>query len=354
MGFLSRRAWLLSVSGLPLLRGAEPQNTSFPLQQVTGTITPADFFFVRDHFLEPELSLSTWKLRIEGRVARPIELTFSDLLESPTKKMEAVLECAGNIAGGAAASNGIWEGVPLASLLEQARPAPEATHVLLEGADAGRLVNKDSPVLPYSQLVPLAKCREPASLVAFKLNDRFLARANGFPARALLPGWYGMDSVKWLRRILVVGATDPPGGFLESGMHQFYNRTLKRAGGERTITRLTEVQVKSAIAYPSDGARLPAGRHSVWGFAWTGNSTIRRVEVSSNGGSTWQEAKLESSPKPLTWVRWSYGWQAAPGEHVLMSRASDAAGHQQPLRRDPARDDGYELNYCLPLRCSVK
>ena len=351
---LSRRAWLLSMSGLPLLGAAEPQNISFPLQQVQGTITPAEFFFVRDHFSEPEMSLGAWRLRVEGRVARPCELTFSDLLESPTRKLEAVLECAGNVASGAAVSNGVWEGVSMPHLLEQAGPAAEATHVVLEGADSGRLLNKQSPVLPYAQLLPLSKCLAPESLVAFKVNDRFLPRHNGFPARALLPSWYGMDSVKWLRRMVVISAADQPAGFRESGMNQLYNRTLKNAGGEKTVTRLSVVQVKSAIAWPADGARLPAGVHAVWGFAWTGAGAIRRVELSADAGHTWSDAKLESPPKPLTWVRWSFRWQAPPGEHVLMSRAADQAGHQQPLRRDPAREDGYELNYCAPLRCSVK
>src|SRR5712692_2916093 len=178
---VSRRKLLLALPAVSLLRGAEPQNA---LQGVQGTITPADLLFVRNHFAEPELSLSTWTLRIEGRVNRPIGLTFSDLLEESTKKIEAVLECAGNSAAGFAVSNAVWEGVPMARLLEEAKPDSTAAYVLLEGADTGSLLQKSTP-LPYSRLVPLAKCMQPESLIALKANGRFLGSSHGFPARAL-------------------------------------------------------------------------------------------------------------------------------------------------------------------------
>ena len=112
--------------------------------------------------------------------------------------------------------------------------------------------------------------------------------------------------------------------------------------------------MKSAIAWPADNSKLPAGRHAVRGFAWTGDGLVRGVEISADGGRTWAPAKLESRPKPFSWVRWSYSWTAPPGDHVLMSRATDDAGRAQPLQRDPARKDGYELNFCAPVRCAVR
>ena len=151
---MTRREFVLLPGACSLLGQAlassEPQNLSFPLENIQGAITPADLFFVREHFSEPELSLSSWKLKVEGRVRRPLELTLADIIESPTRKLEAVLECAGNAAGGSAASNAVWEGVPLAHLLHEAGAATEATTVVLEGADSGRLM-PDSPepaVLP--------------------------------------------------------------------------------------------------------------------------------------------------------------------------------------------------------------
>jgi len=356
---MTRRGLLTLLNAFPALREAfaapsrEARNLSYPLQAIEGIITPAEMFFIRDHFSEPELSLSDWRLKIEGRVARPLELGLADLLESPAKKLEAVLECAGNTAGGPAVGNGVWEGVPLAWLLQQAAPEASAVNVLLEGSDSGRLM-QDSPHAPYCQVVPLVRCRQPDSLVALKLNDRFLLPRSGFPARALFPGWYAMDSVKWLQRIVVLGPDDPPGAFQSSGMSKVYNRVIETAPSQPVVTRLTEVLVKSAVAWPPDNWKLPVGRHTVRGFAWTGGRGIRRVDFSADGGRTWTPAKIEAAPKQYGWARWTFSWQAAFGDHVLMSRATDDAGHTQPLTREPGRKDLYAFNHCAPVRCSVQ
>jgi DMSO/TMAO reductase YedYZ molybdopterin-dependent catalytic subunit len=334
------------------LRASKPENLSYPLKTVEGTITGHNLFFVRDHFPEPDVSLDRWSLRIDGAVARPFELGFSDLVEMPGKKIRAVLECAGNPAGGPAVGCGEWEGVPLSMLLELAHPSGDAAFVMLEGADSGRLF-EDSPALPYSQAVPIAKCKEPESLVAYKLNDLTLPAQNGFPARALFPGWYGMDSVKWLKRITVLRPSDESTTFQQSGMNRIYNR-VARANGAVQTTRLSAVQVKSAVAWPSDAAKLPAGKHVIWGFAWSGHQAIRTVAVSLDGGKNWSNAGLENRPDQYGWVRWRYEWGARPGDYVLMSRAFDEGGNEQPLTRDPARRDGYELNWCVPLHCSVR
>jgi DMSO/TMAO reductase YedYZ molybdopterin-dependent catalytic subunit len=354
---MTRRELLILSSAAHMLgqtpASFDPQNASYPLGNLEGSVTPSELFFVRDHFREPELSLSTWRLSIEGRVAKRTEFTFADILESPTKELEAVIECAGNPTIGSAASNGLWQGVPLAALLEQAGAAHDAVAVMLEGADSGRLM-QDSPSLPYCQIVALDKCVRPESLVAFKLNGRFLPRRNGFPARALFPGWYGMDSVKWLQRVVVFGPTDEAPNFRLSGMNKLYNRMSKTPSGELSVTRITQIQVRSAIAWPPDNMRLLAGRYVIRGFAWTGAGLIRSVSLSADGGRNWSPATLESQPKSFAWVRWKYSWSAVAGDHVLMSRAVDDAGREQPLTRDPSRKDGYELNFCAPVRCSVR
>ena len=107
------------------------------------------------------------------------------------------------------------------------------------------------------------------------------------------------------------------------------------------------------IAYPRDGAKLPAARCTVQGYAWTGEGPVAQVELSADGGKSWSPARLEDRPRPFAWVRWSYGWQAVRGEHSLMSRARDASGNGQPLVRDSGRLDSYELNWCAPVRCTV-
>jgi DMSO/TMAO reductase YedYZ molybdopterin-dependent catalytic subunit len=355
--FLTRRELLVLPCAYHLMAEVSsaggPENIAFPLEGIQGTVTPPELFFVREHFVPTQISLRDWRLHIEGNVAHPLELRFADLLESPSKEVEAVLECAGNLAGGSAVSNAVWEGVGIAELLSQAGIARNSQAVLLEGSDSGQLL-AGSPRLPYCQVVPIEKCSHPESLVAFKLNGRFLPRRNGFPARAVFPGWYGMDSVKWLKRLVVLGPSGGPSEFVASGMNKLYNRMLKTPSGEIALSRLAEIQVRSAIAWPLENARLPAGQHTVRGFAWTGTGRIRDVSFTSDGGRTWAVAKLDAQPKPFTWVRWAYQWASSPGDHVLMSRARDDAGNEQPLVRDPARRDVYEQNVCAPVRCVVR
>jgi len=277
------RRELLWLASSGILSGAElnasgPQNLSYPLRMVEGSVTAANLLFVRDHFREPDVSLDTWQLRVEGQVERPYELGFADLVELPSRRVEAVLECAGNAANGSAVSNGRWEGVPSSHLLDSARPAANAAFVLLEGADTGSLL-ENAPPLPYSQVVPIEKCRDESSLVAFKFNDLTLPKRNGFPARALFPGWYGMDSVKWLRRIVLLGPDQHETSFDASGMNRFYNRVT----GEKTI-RLSTVQVKSVIAWPTDALKLAAGRYESWGCAGSGAAPVRKLAGRAHNG----------------------------------------------------------------------
>jgi DMSO/TMAO reductase YedYZ molybdopterin-dependent catalytic subunit len=352
---VTRRELLLAAAGTSFVSAAqtpEPQNHAFPLGEVQGVITPNEFFFVRNHFQEPDVSLEDWQLSIEGLVKKPSILSFSDLLEQSTKKVEAVLECSGNAPNGSAVSNGIWEGVPLSFLLQDAQLDAEAAYLLLEGADRGTL-SSGLPEQPYSQLVPIAKCLEATSLVAFKLNGAFLRKGNGFPARALLPGWYAMDSVKWLRRIVVMSAPDPQSSFYRSGMNKLYNRVAGSAAAPE-VTRLTTVQTKSVIVWPRNAVKLPLGTYSVWGFAWSGGREIRSVELSFDGGKTWNTASVETRRSPLSWVRWNYSWKAVPGDFTMLSRAVDQSGNVQPLKRESTRRDGYELNWCEPVHCAVR
>lgn len=278
--------------------------------------------------------------------------SLADILEQPVQQLEALLECAGNAAGGTAMGNALWEGVSLGRLLDAAGATRDAVAAALVAADTGRL-QQDSPRLPYCQVVPLEKCVRPESLLAYKMNGRFLPHKNGFPLRALFPGWYGMDSVKWLQRIVVLGRSDEAPGFQASGMNRLYNRMFRDRAGAVQSTRLTEVLVKSVIAWPTDTTKLVAGQYEIHGFAWTGAGLIRRIDCSTDGGLSWKPANFDSPQKPFCWVRWKYPWTAAPGDHVLMSQATDDTGRKQPLNRDHARIDGYELNHCTRVRCSV-
>src|SRR5262249_29602627 len=139
--------------------------------------------------------------------------------------------------------------------------------------------------------------------------------------------------------------------YLEAGMEQVYIRAHKDEAAARPLGRL---QLKSEIAFPEDGTRLPAGRRQIWGFAWGGDPLLCGVLVSIDGWQNWQRGRLESQPDPFRWTRWSVEWDARPGDYVLLSRAEDKTGNLQPLVRDPRRNDEYELNQCARVTCSVR
>jgi DMSO/TMAO reductase YedYZ molybdopterin-dependent catalytic subunit len=226
--------------------------------------TQPDQVFARDHFREPDLSLTTWSLRIEGDVSHPLSLTFSDLLEAPCVRQDALLECAGNDEHGRAVAMGAWEGVRLSHFLDMAG-ASRGGSIVLEGADQGQLV-QGSTSAPYARIVPARKCYAPESLLAFKLNGRFLQKRNGFPARIILPGWYGMDSVKWIRRILVLNARAvEPALYSQTGMNRLYSRLTS----SHPPIPLTSVLVKSVISYPDKDTKLVRGNVPISGYAWT-------------------------------------------------------------------------------------
>jgi DMSO/TMAO reductase YedYZ molybdopterin-dependent catalytic subunit len=274
--------------------------------------------------------------------------SFSDLLEAELVKQESLLECAGNGESGTAVAMCQWEGVPLGRLLERAGVKPDS-NILLEGHDRGRLLANSVPT-NYTRVVPGKKCFAPESLVAVRLNGRFLPERNGFPARVILPGRYGMDSVKWLRRIVVLAPGETvPASYVESGMPRLYSRLTKK----QPPVPVSSILVKSVIGYPSMDTKMVPSVVPVSGYAWTGDGTIKEVRLSVDGGRNWVRAQLSTSPKPFNWVRWTYNWSASSGKHILMSRAEDSAGKAQPMSRDPERLDAYELNAVVPVTCTV-
>ena len=316
-------------------------------------LTPTDQVFVRNHFTDFDpakrgVTLASWTLRVEGRVTRPMTLSFSDLLEASLVKQEALLECAGNGEAGTAVAMGEWEGVRLGHLLDLAG-AKRDSNILLEGYDRGRLLPNSVPT-NYTRIIPGKKCFAPESLVAIRLNGRFLPERNGFPARVILPGRYGMDSVKWIHRINVLAPGETvPDSYVESGMPRLYSRLTKKA----SPVPVSSMLVKSVIGYPSSDTKIVPSVVPVSGYAWTGDGTVKEVRLSVDGGRNWERAQLSTAPKAFNWVRWTYNWSASSGKHILMSRAEDSAGRLQPMSRDPERLDAYELNTVAPVSVTV-
>ena len=356
-----RASQVLPGSGL-ILRENEPLNLESPQSALRTWITSSDQFYVRNHFPEPELKRSTWRLRVEGAVKRPRNFSYRDLTTMASHSQVSVIECAGNgrvflspKEDGAqwqsgAAGNAEFTGVPLTALLERVGILSTAVDVIFEGADHGEI--EDEPSSPgdihFARSVPVATARAGDVLLAYKMNGADLTRSHGFPVRVVVPGWYGMASVKWLKRIVV---TDKPfDGFFQSLQYSRW----ERLNGTPTMVPVTELQVKSIIVDPEINGVIPSGEtYTIRGQAWTGVGTVARVEVSVDGGRKWAAARLTSPASQYAWQSWAFEWRPTAGEHSLMVRATDSQGRTQPMRRDKDRRS-YEINHVVPTTVVVR
>lgn len=348
-----------------IIRERQPVNLESSFAAIDGPMTPTQAFYVRNHFAMPQQNLATWRLRVEGEVERRLELSYDDVLKLPSRTQIVTLECAGNgrvylapKAGGVqwqlgAVGTAEWTGVPLAALLDRAGIASQAVEVLLEGDDEGEPSNEPRPAgkIHFARSLPLAKAREDV-LLAYRMNGEQLTPAHGFPLRAVVPGWYGMASVKWLSRIVV---TDRPlNGYYQSTDYAYWRR---EAGLPAIRTPIAEMRVKAQIARPALGEPVHAGSLCrIFGAAWTGpDAEVARVAVSTDGGKTSQEARLLGEAIRGVWRLWEYAWRvpAQPGLAVLSARATDSKGRQQPLEHQ--RDSGgYMIHHVLPVDVEIR
>jgi len=346
-----------------IVRAHEPWNVEFPLSELKETIVPNEQFFVRSHFAVPPMDVKAWRLKVEGAVNHPLELGYAELTKLPTRTLTATLECAGNgrvhLAppvpglqwGQGAVGNAEWGGVPLAAVLEKAGLKDAAVEVILEGADAGQ-INSDpkSPgSIHFARSLPVEKAKSDAVLLAHKMNGEDLPVSHGRPLRAVVGGWYGMASVKWLTRIVV---TDKPFQGFFQGLDYAY---FVRRDGLPTLVPVTAIQPKAVIARPGLNEVIPAGKSfRLFGAAWAGERPVAKVEVSLDGGKAWAAATLLGEAKPLQWVLWEYGWERPEGGTTsIVARATDDMGHTQPATRDPDRRT-YMINHLVPTPVTIR
>jgi DMSO/TMAO reductase YedYZ molybdopterin-dependent catalytic subunit len=350
-------------SGL-IVRESNPVNLEFPFSRLEGFITPTSQFYVRSHFATPKLDRAAWRLRVEGAVERPLELSYEELLRMQSETRPVTLECAGNgrsflnppVRGvqwaEGAVSNAEWTGVPLAAVLRRAKVKRGAVEVVLEGADTTELKSVPRPAGPihFARSLPLAKALDPSVLLAHQMNGAELPVDHGFPVRGVVPGWYGVSSIKWLTRIVVT--EQPFNGHFQTVDYAYY----ERRNGLPSRVPLTTMQVKSEIARPAAGESVPAGApYRVFGAAWTGDDAdIRKVEVSTDGGRSWSEGKLLGKSARGAWRLWEYDWRTpSAGKQTLLARATDSRGRTQPMERDPDRDN-YMITHVLPVQVTVR
>ena len=346
-----------------IVRGEDPLNLEMPFEKLDGFITPTEAFYVRTHFPIPKIDKNKWRLRVEGEVKKPFELGYDELLKLESRTIPATLECAGNNRnflepkvkgaqwGLGAVGNAEWTGVPLSILLDRAGVSSGAGEVILEGADGGKLEDPKSPAgeLRFARSIPLTKAREDV-LLAYKMNEVDLPAQHGFPLRAIVPGWYAMASIKWLERIIVT--SKPFNGYYQTLDYAYW----KRRGEIADLVPLSEIAIKAEIARPGQGEIVSANsKVRIHGAAWTSDDEITKVEVSTDGGSTWSEAKLIGVAKRNAWRLWEFDWKtpSKPGKQKLIARATDSRGRTQPIERDPDRGT-YMINHLLPIAVEVR
>jgi len=346
-----------------IIRESEPLNLEFPFSMLEQAITPRHQFFVRSHFSLPSLTAREWRLQVDGEVDSPFELTYDELRKLPAETRPATIECAGNgraflvpkakgvLWGTGAVGTAEWTGVLLSNVLRRAGVKPNAIEAIFQGADSGEVTEEpQSPgVIHFERSLPLTKANRPEVLLAYKMNGQDLNPEHGFPVRLVVPGWYGMASVKWLNRITL--SSTPFNGYWQSLEYSYFQRSQ----GRPSLVAITEMPVKASIARPAPHEAIPAGVvFRVFGAAWSGKSEIDSVEISIDGGSEWHSADLLGRPLPYCWRLWEYQWQVPrdPGRYQLMVRATDKASAVQPSGRDPDRR-GYMINHTIPVDVEV-
>jgi sulfane dehydrogenase subunit SoxC len=297
-----------------------------PLQDLDGILTPNGLFYERHHGGIPDIDPARHRLMIHGLVETPLILTMDDIRRFPSESHIYFLECSGNpgfeaIKGRTASdlvglvSCAEWTGVRLATVLREAGLKPEARWVVAEGADAAALTRS----------IPIAKCLDDALLV-YSQNGERLRPQQGYPLRVILPGFEGNMNVKWLRRLNVTA--EPAYSREETSKYT----DLMPDGTARQFTFVMEA--KSIITRPSGTQRIAQGFHEITGIAWSGRGKIRGVQVTTDGGKTWQDAALQEPvlTRALTRFRLPWTWDGQPT--TLMSRAIDETGYVQPSFSD--------------------
>jgi DMSO/TMAO reductase YedYZ molybdopterin-dependent catalytic subunit len=353
---------LLAPGGM-IVREREPLNLEMPFGTLDGFITPVDRFFVRNHFSIPRIDVKTWRLKIEGEVETPFELTDDEVRAMASRTIPVTMECAGNgrafltpPTSGAqwergAVSNAEWTGVLLADVLRRAGLKNSVREVIFQGADRGEIKEPPGPAgeIHYARSMPLKKANEDV-LLAFKMNGEELTPAHGAPLRLIVPGWYGMASVKWLTRI--IASAQPFHGYYQTIDYAYW----ERGPGAPTLVPITEMQVKAQIARPGFADAVRAGEtYHVRGAAWTSEAEITKVEISTNGGETWHPTHLLGESIRNAWRLWECNWKVPekPGKATLMARATDSEGRTQPTERDMDRRS-YIVNHLLPIEVDVR
>lgn len=357
-GLLGIRNITAATQGV-IINSAKPKDYEMTLDGFKDWITPVEHFYIRNHHYVPDVKLSDWSLKVDGNVANALTLSLDDLRKLPRVTQIAVVECAGNGRtfyqprlpgmqwkyGGVA--NGKWTGVRLIDVLKKAGAKDSTREILFDGEDVpiGKMPK-------FQRTVPLRKAYDPDTILAFELNGKPIPMDHGFPLRLIVPGWAGDSWVKWVRHIEV----------LDHEFDGFWMKTAYRhppnpvppgtAVPPDQMVPVTDLPIKSVIATPG-GNWIPPGRTKISGAAWSNGAAITGVDVSTDGGKTWQPSKLGRDRAKYAWRLWSMDWKpSAEGSYMLLARAKDDAGNVQPLQQQ-WNPSGYLWNVATPKEVIV-
>lgn len=345
-----------------IVRSARPPDYETPVALLDSWITPIEHFYVRSHLPTPGgVEAATWTLSIDGEVNAQTTLTLDELRKMPSATITSTLECAGNgraffdppVAGiqwtKGAIGTARWTGVRLSDVLKRAGVKSTGRFVTMNGADRALGTMPD-----FVRQIPMDKAMHADTILAYEMNGQPVPALHGFPLRAIVPGWEGAYSVKWLTTLRVLDKEFD--GFWVATAYRYPTRRVApgSAVDPKDMAPLVGLVVKSLITRPLEGAIVLPGKVEVAGFAWAGDTDIARVDVSSDSGATWQPARLTGEQAKYTWRRFEFTFDATkPESYLILSRATDANGRAQPVT--PAwNPSGYLWNAPDAVRIEVK
>ena len=327
------------------------RNHGMPLEALRWDVTPVGLHYLLIHYDIPEVDPAAYRLEVDGLVERPLSLGLDELRSRHAIELAVTMECAGN--GRVhldphvvsqpwlleAVGTARWRGTPVAPLLEVAGVRDDAIEVVFTGLDRGVEAEEEQA---YARSLNLDELRASEAILAYEINGVPLPPQHGFPLRLVVPGWYGMTSVKWLSRMTVV--SEPFAGYQQRRAYRM------RQAEDEDGAPVSRMQPRSLVTPPGVPDFLTrkrfvrAGRCALQGRAWSGFAEIESVAVSVDGGMNWADAELGGeSLGRWAWRSWRFSWDAEPGEYQLCSRARDAAGNEQPMH--PAWNfGGYQNN----------
>jgi DMSO/TMAO reductase YedYZ molybdopterin-dependent catalytic subunit len=338
---------------------AHPLNCETSIPALIGSVVmPSPRFYVRNHFQIPKLDQSSWRLRVGGLVERPLSFGLRELMKMPSQSCFVTLECAGNgrstlnprVKGEqwnlGAVSTAEWTGVPLLEVLDRAGVEANAKEVVFRGADSGTVDGSNEPIR-FERSLRMDDARGSEALLAYVMNGEALPIEHGYPLRLIVPGWYGVASVKWLAEIDVISET-----FRGHYQTEAYFFEWQR-GGQLVREPVSLQRVRSLITEPEPDTEVERGELPLRGVAWSGAAPIARVEVSIGGGP-WQGARLTGEGKRHSWQGWEILARLdEPGPTVISARATDMAGRSQPDLPEWNRL-GYGNNAIQEIRVNVR